>query len=288
MCEVSKGQRRAFRDQDPPRICKRSAENLLRDELEFSRSTPNSPTTLQRAASLEKCFSEPEFFQKQRELLSKHEQRAREKGSSGGEESVIISDSARGTDNDSENMAVVASSTSEDLLRELSAKVPSPCKQTNEVVINGLKCDSDDVDGLTNEKKMAPVLGVPPPPPPAPHMGPDGLILPRKPYNPCLISTNHKDLHRELLFNQKIGKNVLNQKSELQRALEKHREAASRREAERIRDESYKDDPRTALQRAIEQRARHIQLTQEQTTMEPPSNLLITARAKLRPRTESQ
>jgi len=51
---------------------------------------------------------------------------------------------------------------------------------------------------------MAPVLGVPPPPPPAPHMGPDGLILPRKPYNPCLISINHKDLHRELLFNQKM------------------------------------------------------------------------------------
>ncbi|XP_018057898.1 PREDICTED: protein FAM107B isoform X3 [Atta colombica] len=159
-----------------------------------------------------------------------------------------------------------------------------------EVITNGLKCDSDDVDGLTNGRKMAPVLGVPPPPPPAPHMGPDGLILPKKPYNPCLISTNHKDLHRELLFNQKIGKNVLNQKSELQRALEKQREAASRREAERIREESYKDDPRTALQRAIEQRARHIQLTQEQsrTTMEPPSNLLITARAKLRPRTESQ
>ncbi|XP_011690440.1 PREDICTED: uncharacterized protein LOC105451589 isoform X1 [Wasmannia auropunctata] len=159
-----------------------------------------------------------------------------------------------------------------------------------QVITNGLKCDSDDVDGLTNGRKMAPVLGVPPPPPPAPHMGPDGLILPRKPYNPCLISTSHKDLHRELLFNQKIGRNVLNQKSELQRALEKQREAASRREAERIREESYKDDPRTALQRAIEQRARHIQLTQEQSrsTTEPPSNLLITARAKLRPRTESQ
>jgi len=53
----------------------------------------------------------------------------------------------------------------------------------------------------------------------------------------------------------------LNQKSELQRALERHREAASRREAEKIREESFKDDPRTALQRAIEQRARHIQLT---------------------------
>lgn len=158
------------------------------------------------------------------------------------------------------------------------------------VITNGLKCDSGNSDGLTNGKRMAPVLGVPPPPPPAPHMGPDGLILPRKPYNPCLTSTNHKDLHRELLFNQKIGRNVLNQKSELQRALEKHREAALRREAERNREESYKDDPRTALQRAIEQRARHIQITQEQSQamMEPPSNLLLTARAKLRPRTDSQ
>lgn len=71
---------------------------------------------------------------------------------------------------------------------------------------------SDDSSRLTNSKcmidcsgrKMAPVLGVPPPPPPAPHMGPDGLILPRKPYNPCLTSTNHKDLRRELLFNQKM------------------------------------------------------------------------------------
>ncbi|XP_015430333.1 PREDICTED: protein FAM107B isoform X2 [Dufourea novaeangliae] len=135
---------------------------------------------------------------------------------------------------------------------------------------------------------MAPVLGVPPPPPPAPHMGPDGLILPRKPYNPYLNSNNHKDLRRELLFNQKVS--VLNQKSELQRALEKHREAASRREAEKNREENYKDDPRTALQRAIEQRAKHIEMTLEQSqqTVEPPSNLLITARAKLRPRTDSQ
>ena len=57
------------------------------------------------------------------------------------------------------------------------------------------------------------------------------------------------------------GKNVLNQKSELQRALDKHREMVSRKEAERNQEESYKNDPRTALQRAIEQRAKHIQLS---------------------------
>ena len=57
------------------------------------------------------------------------------------------------------------------------------------------------------------------------------------------------------------GKNVLNQKSELQRALEKHRAMVSRKEAERNQKESFKNDPRTALQRAIEQRAKQIQLS---------------------------
>ncbi|KAL7299158.1 hypothetical protein TKK_0007757 [Trichogramma kaykai] len=140
---------------------------------------------------------------------------------------------------------------------------------------------------LEGKEIMAPVLGVPPPPPPAPHMGPDGLILPRKPYNPCLGSSSHKDLHRELLFNQKIGKSVLNQKSELQRALDRHREMASRKEAEKMQEESYKNDPRTALQRAIEQRAKHIQQSQLPQPPEP-LNPLATARAKLRSRTESQ
>jgi len=127
MCEVSKAQRRTFRDQDPPRICNKSAENLLRDELEFSRSTPSSPTTLQRAASLEKCFSEPEFFQKQRELFSKHEQRSRENDGDEGNASSVL---ARA--NDAPGSAAVVRST-EDLLREFAAKVPSPCKQTYEV-----------------------------------------------------------------------------------------------------------------------------------------------------------
>jgi hypothetical protein len=128
MCEVSKTQRRTFRDQDPPRICNKSTENLLRDELEFSRSTPSSPTTLQRAASLEKCFSEPEFFQKQRELLSKHEQRSREKD---GREENASSVLARDADDAPGSAAVVRST--EDLLREFAAKVPSPYKETYEV-----------------------------------------------------------------------------------------------------------------------------------------------------------
>ncbi|CAK9831951.1 hypothetical protein ANTRET_LOCUS8859 [Anthophora retusa] len=290
MCEIVKGQRRTFRDQDPPRICRRSNDNLKSD-LEFSKSTPNSPTILQRTSSFEKCISDPEFLEKDRQNWKK------EKGKVATQESTSC-DSVRAS-NDSvkapeinEQPGFSNRAKSENFLKELADKVPLFGRRDDEVITNGLKSETDSCDGLTNGRKMAPVLGVPPPPPPAPHMGPDGLILPRKPYNPYLTSSNHKDLRRELLFNQKVGKNVLNQKSELQRALEKQRETASRREAERNREENYKDDPRTALQRAIEQRAKHIEMVLEQsqptTAMEPPSNLLITARAKLRPCTDSQ
>ena len=70
MGEISKSQRRTFRDQDPPRI---REQNLLKDVFEVSRSTPNSPTTLQRD-SIEKCFSDPEFFRKQRQLQTQREE----------------------------------------------------------------------------------------------------------------------------------------------------------------------------------------------------------------------
>ncbi|XP_034946684.1 actin-associated protein FAM107A isoform X2 [Chelonus insularis] len=222
MCEISKSQRRTYRDQDPPRILETNGDD-------------DAPAAPERAVS-----TEGEFFRK-------HQQRW--------EEASITADVAHRVD--------------------------------STVITNGVKRDLDSCESLTNGKEMAPMMGVPPPPP-APHMGPDGLILPRKPYNPCLISNNHKDLRRELLFNQKIGKNVLNQKSELQRALEKQREAAVRREAERLREEVYKDDPRTALQRALEQRARQIELMEHPQSTEPQPNLLVTARAKLRTRTDSQ
>lgn len=46
------------------------------------------------------------------------------------------------------------------------------------------------------------------PHPPALPMGPlvdsQGLILPRKVFNPCLDSKDRQDLHKELLFNQRM------------------------------------------------------------------------------------
>ncbi|ALC40323.1 CG9328 [Drosophila busckii] len=52
----------------------------------------------------------------------------------------------------------------------------------------------------------------------------EGLILPKKLINPCIESIDRKELHRELKFNARIGKSVLNQKSELERAYEKQKE----------------------------------------------------------------
>lgn len=44
----------------------------------------------------------------------------------------------------------------------------------------------------------------PPALPMGPLMDPQGLILPRKPLNPCLDSKDRQDLHRELIFNQRM------------------------------------------------------------------------------------
>lgn len=37
-----------------------------------------------------------------------------------------------------------------------------------------------------------------------PLISEEGLILPRKPLNPCLENPDRQNLHRELLFNQKM------------------------------------------------------------------------------------
>ncbi|XP_008557545.1 CCAAT/enhancer-binding protein alpha [Microplitis demolitor] len=298
MCEISKSQRRTYRDQDPPRILKDAGnDNKIGDN-----DNPMGTMTTEKVSAV--VTEELEFFRKHQQ----HQQRW--------EEASITAELVRNRVVDSTVSCERDNNASVSVVNDAAVKVPSLSSSSSastplpppppppppssissssstisgttpkEVITNGLKRDHDSCEFLTNGEEMAPIMGVPPPPP-APHMGPDGLILPRKPYNPCLISNNHKDLRRELLFNQKIGKNVLNQKSELQRALERQREAAMRRETERNREESYKDDPRTALQRALEQRARQIQLMEHPPAVEPP-NPLVTARAKLRTRTDSQ
>ncbi|KAG8232784.1 hypothetical protein J437_LFUL013281 [Ladona fulva] len=117
-------------------------------------------------------------------------------------------------------------------------------------------------------------------------MDPDGLILPRKPQNPCLESKDHKNLHRELLFNQKTGRSVLNQKSELQKALDRQRESQARREEEQQRVIN-----RTPFQKMIEERAKKLEETMEKED-EKASELtepeFIKVHAKLRARMDSK
>lgn len=67
---------------------------------------------------------------------------------------------------------------------------------------------------------------------PTPQFTEDGLILPRKLMNPFTDTKEKKDLQRELLFNQKIGKNVLDQKSELEKVMAKRAKDARAKEKE--------------------------------------------------------
>lgn len=65
---------------------------------------------------------------------------------------------------------------------------------------------------------------------PTPQFTEDGLILPRKLMNPFADTKEKKNLQRELLFNQKIGKNVLDQKSELEKVMAKRAKDARAKE----------------------------------------------------------
>ncbi|RZF34231.1 hypothetical protein LSTR_LSTR010551, partial [Laodelphax striatellus] len=121
-----------------------------------------------------------------------------------------------------------------------------------------------------------------PPPPPPPDMG--GLIMPRKIHNPCMESSDRQNLHRELLFNQRIGKNVLNQKSELQKALEKHKDNQARKDLE-----MQKLEEKTPLERVIEERAKRLESyekgsleNESKSSSEKPEFLQVHARLRAR------
>lgn len=117
----------------------------------------------------------------------------------------------------------------------------------------------------------------------------DGLVIPRKPANPCIESMERRDLHRELLFSQKMGKPVLNQKTELQKAMQKHREHQTKKEVEMERQST-----RSSLEKVLEQRARRLEemersmtgdMEEERKSSEP--NEFLRMHAKLRGRVEA-
>jgi len=117
----------------------------------------------------------------------------------------------------------------------------------------------------------------------------DGLVVARKPQNPCADSNERRDLHRELLFNQKVGKPVLNQKTELQKAMQKHKEHQSKKELEMERLSS-----RTSLEKVLEERARRLEVLErginnelEESGKSKEQNEFLKMHAKLRGRVEA-
>lgn len=83
----------------------------------------------------------------------------------------------------------------------------------------------------------------------------DGLVIPKRVLrHPVSVAQPIiRDLNRELKFNQVRGKNVLDQKSELKKALEKLEETKRRKEAEQERLSR-----RTSLELRLEERAERI------------------------------
>nr|CAI5846942.1 unnamed protein product [Callosobruchus analis] len=118
--------------------------------------------------------------------------------------------------------------------------------------------------------------------PPPPHLTEDGLILPRKPANPIKENTERQNLHRELLFNQKVGKNVLNQKTELQKALEKQKDNLAKKELE-----SYIASKTPELEKVIADRAKRLQSSTDKDEDDKVINKeLLEVRMKLKTRND--
>lgn len=89
------------------------------------------------------------------------------------------------------------------------------------------------------------------------------LVQPRKLSNPCLESRERQALHKELLMNYKLGKDIL-KKPELDTVLQKRKEAQKRKEWE-----EQQASKRTSLELKLEERANR--LKEGDTKMNPIS-----------------
>lgn len=91
-----------------------------------------------------------------------------------------------------------------------------------------------------------------------PHFDDEGLVIPRKPNNPCIESNERKNLHKEMLWNQKVGKNVLDTKNELEKVMAKRKDSAKKKEFE-----AEKMSRRSSLERRLEEQQLKIKLQEE-------------------------
>ncbi|XP_013779811.1 protein FAM107A-like [Limulus polyphemus] len=90
----------------------------------------------------------------------------------------------------------------------------------------------------------------------------EDLVVPKKLPNPCQESVERKSVHRELLFNYKIGKNVLGQKSELQKAMEKVKDDQKKKEMDQLCI-----NKRSSLEKRLEAQADKLQQHEEKSNM---------------------
>jgi len=92
-----------------------------------------------------------------------------------------------------------------------------------------------------------------------PHLDENGLVVPKKLYNPCMESRDVQDLQREIKWNKKAGINVLNTKTELERAMEKR--SRKTKEKQRVIEEESKQSP---FQKMLDDRAKRLERLESQ------------------------
>jgi len=87
------------------------------------------------------------------------------------------------------------------------------------------------------------------------QLDPNGFVLPKKLFNPCVESRECQELHREIKWNAKAGVNVLNTKSELERVMEKRNR--HRKNQEKIVEQ---EATKTPFQKMLEERAKRLEM----------------------------
>merc|ERR1739844_882345 len=103
----------------------------------------------------------------------------------------------------------------------------------------------------------------------------NGLILPRKIVNPCIQSPFRRDLNREIKWNSDKGINVLNTKSELEKAFAKHKKNLNEKKKEQETAESFTGE----FQKMITERARRLEKFEEKQEEEHPKQPSVTPNA---------
>ncbi|XP_059078874.1 uncharacterized protein LOC131877267 isoform X2 [Tigriopus californicus] len=96
----------------------------------------------------------------------------------------------------------------------------------------------------------------------------DGLVVPKKIYNPCKESKNVRNLNKEIKWNAKAGVNVLGTKSELEKVMEKRN-----RQRVEIEKKSEIQATKTDFQKVLEERAKKIEDLEKKPSVSTGRNL---------------